>query len=132
MGWLHIDTRTNGHSSVSWIEGGTIETVQVEGKAARALSVIHRLMDGRREKLVGILVASGPGTFSAVRTGVLYSNLMARLLDVPLLELSEEDANHPGRFPGIIAEYQSGTRRPAGYVAPIYDREPNITTPRVA
>lgn len=131
MGWLHIDTRTNGHSSVSWIEGEVLETLQVEGKAARVLPVLSRLLEGRREQLEGVLVAAGPGTFSSIRTGVLYANLIARVVGIPLLSLNEHDASVPGRLPEIIREYRVGKRLAVGYVAPMYDREPNITVPRV-
>lgn len=127
MGWLGIDTRTNGHSVVSWVEGEYIEAIQVEGKAARALPVLARLVEDRKEGVEGILVASGPGTFSAIRTGVLYANLCARLLKIPLIELTEEETtNH---YPQIIRSYHAGTRLASVYVSPIYDREPNITIP---
>ena len=129
MGWLGIDTRVNGHSVVSWINPGQIETIQVEGKAARALPVLVRLTEERRAELEGVLVASGPGTFSSIRTGVLYANLIARLLHIPLLELSEEEAS-VGRYEEVIQDYKAGTRTTASYIAPIYDREPNITIPR--
>jgi tRNA A37 threonylcarbamoyladenosine modification protein TsaB len=129
MGWLGIDTRTNGHSVVSWVEGEQIETIHVEGKAAQALPVLARLVEDRKEKVEGILVASGPGTFSAIRTGVLYANLCARLWKVPLIELTEEEAML-SQYPQIIQSYRAGARGASAYVSPIYDREPNITIPR--
>lgn len=129
MGWLAIDTRVNGHSVVSWINAGQIETIHVEGKAARVLPVLARLTEARRTELEGVLVASGPGTFSSIRTGVLYANLIARLLEIPLIELSEEEAS-VGRFEEVIELYRQGKRTTVPYVAPIYDREPNITFPR--
>ncbi len=129
MGWLGIDTRVNGHSAVSWIDGDQIETIQVEGKAARALPVLARLVEGRKNQIEGILVASGPGTFSSIRTGVLYANICARLLKIPLVEVQEEESliSH---YPEIVNEFVAGKRTASTYVAPIYDREPNITLPR--
>ena len=118
MGWLGIDTRTNGHSVISWVEGEQIETVQVEGKAARALPVIARLLERRASQVEGVLVASGPGTFSSIRTGVLYANLFSRLKQVPLIEVLEEEAP-PANYPKLIQEYQLGTRQAASYIAPI-------------
>lgn len=129
MGWLHIDTRVNGHSLISWIEGKDIETIQVEGKAARALSVMARLVQDRSSSIQGILVASGPGTFSSIRTGVLYANLCSRLLHVPLVELGEDESG-VSHASSIITEVEAGTRLTSDYVAPIYDREPNITIPK--
>jgi tRNA A37 threonylcarbamoyladenosine modification protein TsaB len=130
MGWLGIDTRVNGHSVISWVEGEQIESIQVEGKAARALLVAARLLEDRLACLEGVLVASGPGTFSSIRTGVLYANLIARLKGIPLLEVSEAETAL-SFYPKVIHEYAQGTRQGQGYVAPIYDREPNITTPRL-
>lgn len=130
MGWIGIDTRTNGHSVVSWIEGEHSETIQVEGRAARALPILARLTKDRMNLIEGVLVASGPGTFSSIRTGVLYANLISRLLKIPLIELNEEEVSPEG-YPQIIQDYFAGRRLGATYVAPIYDREPNITTPRV-
>lgn len=130
MGWLAIDTRINGSSAISWVEGEKVEMIRVEGKAARALPVLARLVKDRIDELEGVLVASGPGTFSSIRTGVLYANLVSRLKQVPLLELAESEAV-PNTYSEIIKDYQSGRRSGASYVAPIYDREPNITVPRV-
>jgi tRNA A37 threonylcarbamoyladenosine modification protein TsaB len=129
MGWLAIDTRVNGHSLLSWVEGDKIETIQVEGKAARALPILARLVEGRGSAPQGILVTAGPGTFSSIRTGVLYANLCARLWKIPLVALSEEEASRD-RYPEVIAAFQRGERVGAEYVAPLYDREPNITIPR--
>ncbi len=131
MGWLGIDTRTNGHSVISWVEGAHIETIQVDGKAARALPVIARLLEARLARVEGVLVASGPGTFSSIRTGVLYANLFSRLKQVPLLNVAEEEAS-PANYPKIIEAYRSGMRESSSYIAPLYDREPNITIPRTS
>lgn len=128
MGWLYIDTRVNGSSTVSWVEGDAVETLQVEGKAARILPVLARLAKDRAKPLEGVLVASGPGTFSSIRTGVLYANLLARLKRVPLLEVAEHEAT-VASMPALIRSYRSQKRSAQAYVAPVYDREPNITTP---
>lgn len=129
MGWLALDTRVQGHSAISWVEEGQVETIHVEGKAARALEVLARLKDQHSGSVEGILVAAGPGTFSSIRTGVLYANLCARLLEVPLLELTEEEAN-AADFSPIIQAHLRGERASSPYVTPLYDREPNITIPR--
>ncbi len=106
-----------------------METIQVEGKAARVLPVLERLTKDRAAKIEGVLVVAGPGTFSSIRTGVLYANLIARLLAIPLIECSAEETV-PGQFAQIIEAYLAGKRSSVTYVAPIYDREPNITLPR--
>ena len=129
MGWLVIDTRVNGHSVAAWIEGEHKEVLQIEGKAARVLVSLARICESHKKQIEGIMIAAGPGTFSAVRTGVLYANLMARLLHVPLLSLSEEEAPET-HWAEVIRAFQTGQRAASSYVAPMYDREPNITFPK--
>ncbi len=55
------------------------------------------------KKIDGIIVVKGPGSFTAIRTGVLIANVLARILRVPLNGAS------------------------AGMVLPEYISEPNIT-----
>jgi tRNA threonylcarbamoyladenosine biosynthesis protein TsaB len=52
------------------------------------------------------------GSFTSVRIGVTTANVLAYALDIPIVD---EDAPDPSKGPF------------AGPLAPIYDREPNIT-----
>jgi tRNA A37 threonylcarbamoyladenosine modification protein TsaB len=115
MAWLFLDTHENGRVRLTWLKDGKpVKSVEKEGRAAILLPLIAK--DMARFKLAGVGVVAGPGSFSAVRTGVLDANLIARLLKVPLLSFKVGEAFDP-------------TRTPVDYVAPIYDAEPNITTP---
>lgn len=116
MAWLFLDTHQSGLVRLSWIspEGKVLKTVEKEGRAAVLLPLIAK--DMTRFKITGIAVVAGPGSFSAVRGGVLDANLIARLLHVPLLSFKVGEAFDP-------------SRAPVNYVAPIYDAEPNITIP---
>lgn len=77
-----------------------------------------------KDDLSGICVVRGPGSFSAIRTGVLYANLLSRLLRLPLFSISAEEAADLRR---VAKRLEYGALRSASYVAPVYDREPNIT-----
>ena len=118
MAWLFLDTHESGRVRLSWMEGTkTLKTVEKEGRASLLLPLIAK--DMKRFKIEGVGVVAGPGSFSAVRGGVLDANMIARLLNVPLISFEVGEAFDP-------------TRAPVEYVAPIYDQEPNITVPRPA
>lgn len=118
MAWLFIDTHEQGRVRMAWLENGAVvKRVEKEGRAGILLPLIAK--DLEKKKVDGVGVVAGPGSFSAVRSGVLDANLIARLLHVPLLSFMVGEAFDP-------------SRTPVEYVAPIYDREPNITIPRAS
>lgn len=101
--------------------------------ASTLLPLLEAWLDKMRMSLAeaeGVCVVSGPGTFSAVRSGVLDANIVARWFGIPLVGVRAEDASD-ACLPLLIKRFAHGTRHLAvSYVAPIYDAEPNITMPR--
>lgn len=91
----------------------------------RSLFVRER---ARLEACQGICVVSGPGSFSSIRIGVLYANLLSRLLRLPLVGVSVEEA---AERVALMQRLKNHVPTFATYVAPVYDMEPNITIPRV-
>ncbi len=72
----------------------------------------------------GMMVVAGPGSFSAIRSGVLVANVFSRLRHLPLYQFTVNEADD--LF--VIRERAlNGQLKPVSYVAPIYDAEPNIT-----
>lgn len=82
----------------------------------------------RLEACKGVCVVAGPGSFSAIRIGVLYANMLARLLHRPLIGVSVEEAADRA---ALLARLENKALPIATYVAPIYTMEPNITVPRI-
>jgi tRNA A37 threonylcarbamoyladenosine modification protein TsaB len=82
----------------------------------------------RFEACQGICVVSGPGSFSSIRVGVLYANLLSRLLRLPLVGVSVEET---AERVALMQRLKNHVPTSATYVAPVYDMEPNITIPRV-
>jgi tRNA A37 threonylcarbamoyladenosine modification protein TsaB len=80
-------------------------------------------------KTKGVCVVSGPGTFSLIRSGVLVANLLARLLNKPLVGIESSKASN---LELLASTLDSMRLPPNAYVAPVYDREPNITLPKTA
>ncbi len=127
MPWLFLDTHTLLQSRVGLLASGVRPRLRaVVGRPSRLLHALDRL-GVRPQACEGVCVVAGPGSFSAVRTGVLYANLLARLWHKPLVGVRVEDAQDlPALAHGLVA----GTYPAVSYVAPLYDAEPNITRPR--
>ncbi len=127
MTWLFIDTHEQGRVRAAWLESGkVIKRQEKEGRAAILLPMIAK--DLEKHKLSGVCIVAGPGSFSAVRGGVLDANLIARLKGIPLVPVEVTAWND---LEGLAARIQSGDISTSEYVAPIYDQEPNITIPKI-
>lgn len=127
MAWLCIDTHIPRQSRLGvLVASGWRAEEEVLGRAnvvLARLAALHTMYIG---EITGVIVVEGPGSFSAIRTGVLYANLYARLRSLPLLAI------RPAAWANPLELWQaceSGVLTPQEYVAPVYDQEPNITIP---
>ena len=128
MAWLFLDTHQSLSSRFGWLlTGAAPEIKTIQGRSPRMLTSLARVWSTQRKDLKGICVVAGPGSFSSVRTGVLYANLLSRFLHVPLVGVSVDDA---ASLSGLETIMRKRSSLPDLYVAPIYDAEPNITIPR--
>lgn len=126
MAWLFIDTHENGRVRYAWLDAGrVVKRVEREGRASILLPLIAK--DLVKTRIAGVCVVEGPGSFSAVRGGVLDANLIARFLRVPLVPVTAGEAYD---LEGLANRIATGDVSTSSYVAPIYDREPNITVPK--
>lgn len=81
---------------------------------------LQTLMKRRKwQDMRGIIVNAGPGPFTSVRTGVSVANALAYSLKIPIYPMQ-----------GDISKYD--LKNPKERIAPIYDKPPNITWPKVA
>ncbi len=127
MAWLFVDTHAQGRFRYAWLEAGKVlKHVEKEERAAGLLPLVAK--DLTRFKITGVCVVKGPGSFSAVRSGVLDANLIARLLHVPLVPMSVVQ----GADLETVAQSLLTAATTVEYVAPEYDAEPNITIPKPA
>ncbi|MDO8583658.1 MAG: hypothetical protein Q7R83_00570 [bacterium] len=123
MRWLFLDT----HAPDAFRWGFLSEQPVIEIVAGRAHDLLALLppVEELKERIDGIVVVEGPGTFTALRTGVLTANILARQLSLPLVGVTVTEAEDVTALIQLLS-----TRTPVDYVAPVYDREPNITTPK--
>ena len=95
--FLGIETATR-QGSVAILRDSALETAWLGaagGHAAGLLDVIARLFDRTgtpRDRLRGIGVATGPGSFTGVRVGMATAMGLAYALDVPVTGLSTLEA----------------------------------------
>ena len=129
MYWLFLDTHTPGEYRLGTCDtAGKTDIRLYKGRTRSALTRLHRLWMMHRHEWGGIAVVSGPGSFSSIRTGVLYANVLATCLRLPLQSLTVEESLDAAAISAFLA---SRPTSPLGsYVAPVYDAEPNITLPR--
>ncbi|MBI4138772.1 hypothetical protein HY479_01330 [Candidatus Uhrbacteria bacterium] len=128
--WLFIDTSESGNVRIAELGGGRARTSRAAGRSGTLLPLIaRRIGTAGCRRLTGIAVVAGPGSFSAVRGGVLVANLLARFLSIPLVGVMRDEA---ADLRSLARRLDAGEIDPASYVAPLYDTEPNITMARPA
>lgn len=128
MPWLFIDTHERGVSRWGWMDTTGVELRTILGSAGQLLNAFAKERK-RLSSARGVCVVAGPGSFSSVRTGVLYANLLSRLFRIPLVGVTLEEAKDLDALSGRLLDTRYAIRD-TRYVAPLYDAEPNITIPR--
>ena len=124
--WFFIDTSARGVVRLALLP----RTGRIWSRTLRRLrpnAVVASasfLTPADRKALSGVCVVAGPGSFSAVRSGVLLANMLSRVSSLPLMGISVVEASD---LSALRARLVEGNIRPAPYVAPVYDAEPNIT-----
>lgn len=119
MKLFYIDTHESGCFSFGWI-GARQKIWEYQGRTKDLVYEITRKVKlDELKNADGICVVKGPGSFSSIRAGVLAANLLARALQLKLYSL-------PAGQGKIASEVLEGLE-PQVFVAPEYDREPNIT-----
>ncbi len=121
--WLFLDTHERGSVRFGWITSEKVDVRMIHARAGDLLVILASDRE-RLQRMTGVCAVAGPGSFSAVRTGVLYANLFSRLLHVPLVGVSSEQGQDLSLLQRALVD---GLLEPSTYVSPIYDAEPNIT-----
>jgi len=130
-----INTAIQGATSVVLVKGDSFYKKTAAGKeSGKILVLLDKLLKkikAKKEDLAGVVVGNGPGPFTSVRQGVVVANALGRLLDIPIIGVRAEEFNLDKKS---VADYEAKLKKSkAGkIVLPFYDREPNITKPKVS
>ncbi len=126
-GWLFIDSSQLGRFRYGIIDSTQKNLRLVHGRSHLLLAHLARLSLSTLGEIRGICVVAGPGSFSAVRGGVVVANILARCLGKPLVGIPVEEAED---VPKLIQWLESGRIVSSPFVEPVYDAEPTITRAR--
>lgn len=126
MSWIFLDTSDRGRIRIGFLYPSKAPSIDIrEGSRLSLLKEIGDVVspeEVRRSK--GICVVSGPGSFSAIRGGVLVANLLSRLYHIPLYGVEKSEALNLSL---LCDRLSAGDISSSVYISPIYDAEPNIT-----
>lgn len=91
--------------------------------ADQLLEEIKGLVEGQWSKLTGVVVFTGPGSFTGLRIGITVANTISYSQKIPIVGSGDEDWVKEG-----AAKLESGEDQKV--VLPEYGAEPNITPPK--
>jgi tRNA A37 threonylcarbamoyladenosine modification protein TsaB len=121
------------HAAAAWIiQGGKVlahasQTVQYPQRPS-PLTIVDAVVKKSKKKptqISGIIISRGPGRFSAVRSGIIIGNLLAKELDIPIAGFVRATALSSDDALTLAAKYESNTNIIP--IRPVYGKKPNIT-----
>lgn len=108
-------------------EGKYIKKKTLDAQYAHAeklLPAIDELVG--KKKLEAIAVVSGPGSFTALRIGVVTANALSYSLKIPVVSVAVSEFNDTKKMPNLIKQRLAKVAV-GGLVEPEYGKAPNIT-----
>lgn len=130
---LVLQTTIPGRLSVWLVQARKIlaeRTKTIEWYSSdQALACVDSTLQSIKKSLsnvTGIIVVRGPGSFTAVRTGIIIANTLGQLLDIPVSGIV---TNKPLTSSEVLRQASvPGQKKTA--VKPWYGKKPNISKPR--
>lgn len=117
-------------AAVSDQDGRLLHAAKVAAPPEEFLASLHALLAGwtvSLDELSGVVVVTGPGSFTSTRISVTIANGIAFAKEIPVVGI-ENDAREPieslveeGLWKPLLA------KSPKGFTVPVYDRPPHIT-----
>jgi len=104
-----------------------------DGKMADLLKYVHALLSKQSvfpSQLKGVVVLSGPGQFSFLRSGIIIANTFAWALRIPVVGIYGDEFETEVEFVERGLKKLARTPKKITAVLPLYGKEPNITRPK--
>ncbi len=128
MNWFFINTHERNLAVLGFLADNNNSIKKYKVKPGALMKVFNKNFTKQDiAKAEGIILVTGPGSFSAIRAGVLIGNLLARIYQKPLYAISNKDSCD---LPRLISRIQKSKLAPTNYAEPVYDAKPNITKPK--
>lgn len=129
---LAINTVGVGEVFVALFYDGKIIKQKRRGRSDKLLIEVDGILKKNKVKpgeIGGVVVVSGPGSFTAVRQGVVAVNALGYLLGVPVAGVRLDEFKNNEELMKIGRARLERTRLGKS-VLPFYGKEPNITKPK--
>jgi len=133
---LFINTARQNKIFVALVKNNKVR-VKLESKgefhqSEKLLSLIDKLLKQNKVMpgdLTGIIVISGPGGFTSIRSGVVVANTLGFTLGIPVAGAPRLDSSSMRELIKIGLDRLEKVKG-GSIVLPFYGREPNITKPK--
>lgn len=129
--YLFINTTEQGKIRIALFNSkGLVSSINKSGTVKlteKLVFFITQLLKKQKiefKKLKGIVVVTGPGSFTSVRIGCVIANTLAQVLNIGIYGAHADSLNTDQLILKSIKKLKKNK-----YVIPFYDREPNITIP---
>ncbi|MBU0670758.1 MAG: tRNA (adenosine(37)-N6)-threonylcarbamoyltransferase complex dimerization subunit type 1 TsaB [Patescibacteria group bacterium] len=130
--YLIIENSYNDKSVVALGEGDKIikklEKKRSFKESENLLELIHELLSGKKIKpkdLEGIIVITGPGSFTALRIACVIANTFAYVEKVPLFGFKKTEYN---KLEDLLKK--TAKKKGENHLEPFYNKKPNISKPK--
>ncbi len=120
-------------AAISDETGRLLHSAKVAAPPEEFLASLHALLAGWNatlDTLTGVVVVTGPGSFTSTRISVTIANGLAFAKQIPVVGL-ENTAREPIEHLVEAGAWKEPlAAAPSGYAVPVYDRPPHITARR--
>ena len=130
--YLLIDSSRRDHLTLKLFSAADVKIFSGSIKTHSIIEILDTFLKLKLAlaRIRGIAVVHGPGSFSALRSGMIISQLMARYYDIPIMGVSADAASD---LRGLIKRFQKlKSDAPRRMLKPQYGKLPNITVPHHA
>jgi len=120
---IRIAVFSNTSLKSSMLKSGTVKLTE------RLVFFITQILNKEKsdfKHLKGIIVVTGPGSFTSVRIGCVIANTLAQVLNIGIYGAPADRLNSDAIIIKAITKIKKNH-----YVVPFYDREPNITIGKI-
>ncbi len=127
-----INTVVSGEISVRVFGGTKKMEMRVSGKSDKILVLADKFFkknNFKLEDLSGIAVLSGPGSFTALRQGIVAANALSYILEIPVVGIRLDEFSNDDELITVINK-KIKKAKTGEIVLPFYGGEPNITRQR--
>ncbi|MBU1164032.1 tRNA (adenosine(37)-N6)-threonylcarbamoyltransferase complex dimerization subunit type 1 TsaB [Patescibacteria group bacterium] len=123
---LFIDTSDSAKATVALIDNQKLKKkIEFKAKFKQAELLLKQIekLNINLNKLKGIIVIIGPGSFTALRIGATVANTLSWSLKIPVVGIKQTDLDQVViKSEKLISKIKNNK-----FVIPHYGKEPNIT-----